>query len=1134
MAHMAHMAPNVDESMCKRVMKSYFEAHGVVRHQIESFDHFVDVLLHRIIRENSDVVVQHDGDTHTLRFGRVCVPKPTTRESNGFVRQVQGPAEAMARNLTYSSAVLVDVSYVVTDSDGRVRRNDVYREVVLCKIPIMVGCRYCYLSSRPADVSACIFDTGGFFVVNGLEKSVIAQQKLRTNATFVWPGRGPRRMLTAEVRSCHETKLRSTSTLCLHLMEGDGDRPPHVMVQLPFIEIMLPVTTLFVILGCADIGDMVQTCVGSISDPTDPVHRAAWEALTHDTLPESAQAALDDIGRRGTTEPTHERQQRYLAHIISNEVLPHMGLGGDAETRRTKVMYLGHMMHRLMLVYTGRRACDDRDHYKNKRLDATGHMMTLLMRQLFRGYLKGLQVQFSRAVTTPHRQVSIPKMVEARKITAGFKFAMSTGNWGVQARLSTSQSGVAQVLNRNSITAALADKRRVSLPANRDSKNSAIRHLHTSAWGVICPAESPEGASCGLIMNIAMLAHVRINSCTQEAVGSLLQSLAPETGFCPAHHVDAARLSVRVFHNGTLRGCVPSGRHEDMCRALRAARTQNHLPFDASVSYVADGDEVHIGTDAGCLCRPIIVMDKLSELHAIAARYSAPNALMWHELVNRGVVMYVDKDEEQELLIAASAWDAPSDATHCEVHPTAMFGVTANMIPFPHHNQAPRNTYQCAMGKQAIGVHASNHNTRFDAVALSLWYPQRPLVSTWIEDVLGTTQCPSGSNLIVAVMSYGGYNQEDSLIFNRGALERGMCRCTVTRTVRDELPASDMAFCRPPPECSGRRAASYTALGDDGVAPVGTKVSNGDVVIGRMRRADSKHKTEAQDFSTAVRCTEDAVVDRVLYSHNRDGMELRKVRIREERVPEVGDKFTSRAGQKGVCGAILPESDMPFTECGMRPDIIMNPHALPSRMTIGQLLEGLLSALGCHHGQIGDGSAFGSATVDTIGDALEAAGMDRHGQWTVYNGTTGEPMETTIYIAPTFYQSLKHQVRDKVHARAARGPVDPKTRQPTEGRRWDGGLRFGEMERDCLLGHGTSVLMRERLFTQSDPYTVWVCAKCGLLAEGASNGPRQRRAMCRRCDSADHVQRLPMPFATKLFMQELAAMNVVARIELEQ
>lgn len=1124
---------SADEAICKRVMKSYFEAHGFVRHQIESFDHFIDVLLHRIVTENSDIEVKTDDKTHTLQFGRVCVPKPTTRESTGFVRQVRGPAEAMARNLTYSSAVLVDVTHRITDMNGNVLQNDVYREVVLCKLPIMVGCRYCYLSSCAADMSSCIFDTGGYFVVNGLEKSIIAQQKLRTNATFVWPGRGPRRVLTAEVRSCHETKLRSTSTLCLHLIETDVDHPAHIIVQLPFIEVTLPITWLFTMLGCESIDEMVAACVGSISDATDAVYRAAWEALNYEPVAMTRQEVFDDVGKRGTTEPTYERQQRYLAHIMSNEVLPHMGLSDDPETTRTKVMYLGHMVHRLMLVYTGKRQCDDRDDYQNKRLDAPGQLMTLQMRQLFRAYLKGLQTQFSRAITTPHRQVNIPKLIEGRKITAGFKFAMSTGNWGVQARLSTSQSGVVQVLNRNSITAALADKRRVSLPANRDSKNSEIRHLHTSAWGIICPAESPEGASCGLVMNIAMMAHVRINSCTQSDVQSLLQSMATETDFRPAYHIDANGLSVRVFHNGTLRGFVPTHRRDNLCRALRRAREHNHLPFDTSISFVADGNEVHIGTDAGCLCRPVINIQRMDMLRRLVAKYRQPSAMLWHDLINHGVVMYVDKDEEREMRIAVSAWETAPGDTHCEVHPTAMFGITANMIPFPDHNQAPRNTYQCAMGKQAIGVHASNHNARFDAVALSLWYPQRPLVSTWVEDVLGTSHCPSGTNLIIAIMSYGGYNQEDSMIFNAGSLQRGLCRCSVARTVRDELPTTDMEFCRPAAECSGRRAASYEHLQDDGTVAVGTRVSNGDVVLGRVRRADAKQRTEAQDFSTVVRCTDEAEVDRVMYTYNKDGMELRKVRVREERIPEVGDKFTSRAGQKGVCGAVLPESDMPFTECGMRPDIIMNPHALPSRMTIGQLLEGLLSTLGCHYGRIGDGSAFGATTIEEIGDALEAVGMNRHGQWKMFNGTTGQPMDTTVYITPTFEQSLKHQVRDKVHARAARGPVDPKTRQPTEGRRWEGGLRFGEMERDCLLGHGTSVLMRERLFTQSDPYEVWVCASCGLLAEGPSNGRRQRGAMCRRCDSSDHVRRLPMPFATKLFMQELAAMNVVARLELK-
>ena len=501
----------------------------------------------------------------------------------------------------------------------------------------------------------------------------------------------------------------------------------------------------------------------------------------------------------------------------------------------------------------------------------------------------------------------------------------------------------------------------------------------------------------------------------------------------------------------------------------------------------------------------------------------------------RGIVTYVDKEEEAELLVAMRHTDCARPGaryTHLEVHPAGILGMSASMIPFPEHNQAPRNTYQCAMGKQSIGVYASNANTRFDTVGFGLWYPQRPLVGTWVDDVLGTKHIPSGTNIIVAVMAYGGFNQEDSLIFNKASLDRGMVRCTVSRTVRDEVGGEGYVFRKPGESCDARKAGCYGKLREDGSVPVGTKVSQGDVVIAKVKLADAKREdSREEDHSTTARCANEGVVDRVLYATNRDSQPLRKVRIRETRKPHEGDKFTSRHGQKGVIGAVYAAEDMPFTADGRQPDVIMNPHALPSRMTIGQLVEMLLATLCCHEGKIGDGTAFCQHSVHGLAARLQQAGLHPYANHVMFNGTTGERMEAEIFMAPVCMQSLKHMVDDKCHARA-RGPVDPKTRQPTEGRRQDGGLRFGEMERDCLVGHGTSALLRERLFTQSDPYRCHVCRACGLMAEGPSRGAgvRAQQAYCRNCDSSASVEEVPMPYATKLFLQEVMAMNVAPRL----
>ena len=1018
----------------------------------------------------------------------------------------------------------------------------IYREVVLCKIPIMVHSSYCYLAQRPGDMSSCIYDSGGYFIINGLEKTLIAQQKLRTNTSFVWPGRRPSRAkLVCEVRSCHERKMRSTSTLFLELIPDASGAPAHIAVQLPFLTRTVPLTSLFKMLGCGRIEDMVTVC----SEDDADIVRLAHFILRNDEQSIGGEVASGErlvewIGAEATTETAHEKQQRYVTHILGCELLPHMGLGNSAEVHRGKVMYLGHMVHRLLLVHLGRRSLDDRDHFANKRVDATGHLMSLLFRQLFRAHLKTMHSQLQRALEAPHKQLNIPKLALGRKITAGFKFAFATGNWGVQARMNTAQSGVAQVLNRNSIFSSLADKRRVALQAKRESKNPRIRQLHTSAWGVICPCESPEGASCGLIVNLAALAHVRIHACEQSTVHKIMLQLPAEMDFqevAPAQQPGAppGRSRARVMHNGYIHGTVAAASAAATCDELRRLRAGNVLPFDASVSMDADAAEIHLSTDAGCLCRPVFVASEIGRVVEAVRTCRERRAPLWPSLVIDGIIMYMDKEEEAHMRVAEDAHQALGGGyTHAEIHASAILGMGASMIPFANHNQAPRNTYQCAMGKQSIGCYASNALTRFDTFGYGLWYPQRPLVGTCMEDILGTKDIPAGTNAIVAIMCYGGYNQEDSLIYNMASLQRGMMRNTITRTMRDEVGGEGYAFGIPPEDCNNRRSENYAALRPDGTVPVGTRVRQGDAVIGKTRVSHSGAEGErCDDYSTVARCANEGTVDRVLSALNRDGQPLRKVRIRETRQPQEGDKFTSRHGQKGVIGARLAPEDMPFTADGMQPDVIMNPHAIPSRMTVGQLVEMLLATLCCATGHIGDGTSFGSIGVDDIARQLTELGLQPYGRHTMYNGTTGEPLEAEIFVAPVYLQSLKHMVDDKCHARKS-GPVDPKTRQPVEGRKGNGGLRIGEMERDCMVAHGASALLGERLFTQSDPFRCHACSKCGLFAEGpcAVQRVRARTPFCRHCDSSEHVREIAMPYATKLFMQEVMGLNVAPLMQL--
>ena len=434
----------------------------------------------------------------------------------------------------------------------------------------------------------------------------------------------------------------------------------------------------------------------------------------------------------------------------------------------------------------------------------------------------------------------------------------------------------------------------------------------------------------------------------------------------------------------------------------------------------------------------------------------------------------VRAQEEEAAMIAMEPIDLnsqySSSYTHCEVHPSMILGICASIIPFPDHNQSPRNTYQSAMGKQAMGIFASNFLTRMDTMASVLYYPQKPLVATRAMNYMKFKDLPAGNNAVVAIQAYTGYNQEDSLIMNHSSVDRGFFRSafyrcyvefedkvTVGGGVVKAIGAAVERFEKPSRANTGRlKQSSYDKIDDDGLVAPGTAVSGADILIGKTTSlpppppgvvSAQPARIDRVDSSIAMRAHETGIVDRVMLSTNRDGQRMTKVRVRSVRMPQVGDKFASRHGQKGTVGMLYRQEDMPFTRDGVTPDIIVNPHALPSRMTIGHLIEALLGKVVVFKGLEGDGTPFTSLTVERVSAMLHTLGFQRSGNELMFNGHTGRRLEQQIFLTPVYYQRLKHMVDDKIHSRA-RGPVTMLTRQPMEGRAREGGLRFGEMERD--------------------------------------------------------------------------------------
>lgn len=663
-----------------------------------------------------------------------------------------------------------------------------------------------------------------------------------------------------------------------------------------------------------------------------------------------------------------------------------------------------------------------------------------------------------------------------------------------------------------------------------------------------CPAETPEGQSIGVVKNISYMGHITIptnSSSLYEYVKPFLVSVNDTIS-------ENLYKKVKIFVNGCWLGITetPIELYNDM----KDKKYKGIINIYTSVIFDYKMLEIRICNDGGRLTRPVLkVKNNRAMIDRDIIDKLISKELSWNDLLtncklDESVIEYIDPEEQNLTMIAMKCKHGylqdvnhTFNYTHCEIHPSTIFGVLASCIPFPEHNQAPRNTYQCAMGKQAMGVYATNYDKRMDKTAYVLNYPSRPLVDTRLMNMIYLNRIPSGTQIHVAIMTHTGYNQEDSVLVNKGSLDRGLFLATIYHTEKDEdknIIRDEIIRCKPDPtKTKGIKFGNYDKLDTNGFIPENELVENRDVIIAKTipikeNRNDPTKTVKFEDQSKTFRTTEETYIDKNYTGRNGDGYNFAKVRVRTLRKPVLGDKFSSRHGQKGTCGNIIQECDMPFTKNGLRPDIIINPHAIPSRMTIAQLKETLLGKVLLELGMFGDGTSFGNLDIKTISSELLKLGYESYGNELMYNGLTGEQLETSIFIGPVFYQRLKHMVNDKQHSRSI-GPMVNLTRQPAEGRSRDGGFRIGEMERDVMIAHGASRFCRERLYDVSDKYSVNVCKKCGMIAafnEGNKKYNDFSIHLCKTCDNKTDFALVDIPYAYKLMAQELQTINVVPRI----
>ena len=1126
------------------LINTFFKKYGFVRHQLESFNSFITTLLPHIILESTEIRVTQDSEEHVVTLCNVSVQRPTTPDVDGSERDLE-PHMARLRGLTYAAAVLVDVVHDIFQ-DGKRKERRLFRETCLCRLPVMLGSLCCHTQHRESKLE-CRLDQGGYFIVNGCEKVVIAQEKLHHNAPYVFSVKQPSRFaLQCEIRSCHERKLRSTSSLYVYITNTKKGAIPEMVVTLPFVNMNVPVLALFRLLGVENRHDAMQVIVGDEEAKESPL---LISILDNDyTADMSVESLYEYIGKEGTREVTKEKRQRYLDHIISCEVLPHQGLSRTPEILRAKALYLGLMVRKLMKVYTGDLQCDDRDHFAAKRVDCAGTQFGLLFRQVFRNVHKSLALMIYRAAEGRKLQyTNVGNMVAGKKITQAFRYALASGNWGIlSTRGNTAQNGVAQQLTRMTIPATISLLRKVSTPVARETKNPKPRQLHPTAWGLMCPMDTPEGSACGLTKSLAAVTHIRVGTFSNSVCEQLdIIQQSSENVFsalsCPP---SVRREGTPVLVNGCLYHFV-KGSTQPLLDRLRYLRRMRSLPYDATIS--ENDGHIFVDTDAGCLMRPLLRVENIRLIPRLLRETSHEHLM--DTLFEHAVFEYMDKQEEANIRVALSPLKEPEggwqEYTHCELDASLIAGLCGGCIPFPDLNQSPRNTYQSAMMKQALGVYTLNHSIRMDTIAHTMVCPQKPIVTTRLDSLVGVSEAPAGVNAIVAIMCYTGQNQEDSVIVNQAALDRGIFRSVKLQTHRDEerqnggTDAERFEHAGKIVGIAGKRDANYDHLDESGIVAVGTHVKANDVIISKTvtttELGEGARRALKRDKSTELR-HDDGIVDAVLRVTNCDGTNMVKVRIRKTRTPIVGDKLSSRMGQKGVIGITLAQEDMPYTEDGIVPDIIVNPHAIPSRMTIGQLGECLLAILCTLTGERGDGTMFRDTSLEYLCEQLQKHGYDKYGRRKLHNGFTGESFESEIFMGPTYYQRLRHMAADKDHARG-RGPIHMLSRQPTEGRARDGGLRFGEMERDTLISHGSAEFLKDRLLDNSDPSILTVCGECGLPAQPAAEGThvRHKESFCRNCNRrGENIHDMQTPFTFRLLLQELQALNIAVRFEFEQ
>ena len=1146
----------------------------LTEHQTESYNDFIQYQVPRTISMFNPIHIcseqdlDKDVNKHRLEMFVSCenfnIHRAQIHEINGATKNMF-PQEARDRNFTYAGEMTIDLNIKFVVRSGPMLEqthtfNKVLSNIHIGKMPIMLKSSICILEQYkhiPNNVSGeCRMDSGGYFIVNGSEKTVIGQERAAENLVqcFNISKNNSKWSWSAEIKSVPDYKCISPKQLSLMIATKNNGFGNGLWMQIPRLKNPMPLFVVFRALGVISDEDICKKIVLDIDNEKNEVLMRCIQA----SIVESNKIITQDCAMKQiignimfTThagidkEKSITMKRNFALEVLNNDLFPH------CRTTEQKIYFLGYMTNCLLKCSLGLENVSDRDSYVNKRIDLTGTLLNNLFRNYFNKMVKDMQKQTVREINTGSwrstndyesiiNMTNIYKIVKPTTIENGIKRALATGDFGVK-QVNSNKVGVAQVLNRLTYISSLSHLRRVNTPIDKNGKLIPPRKLHSTSWGFLCPAETPEGGSVGVVKNLSYMSRITIPGNSNSLYDFVESYVVPIDKLSEKEKFN----KVKVFINGSWLGIVNNP--VELYQSLKQKKYKGIINIYTSIIFDIRRREIRVCNDSGRLVRPLLRVknNKLIITKDIIVKLQKKE-LSWEDLftdclIDESVLEYVDAAEQNMSMVAMEPIHLTKNEqfvykyTHCEIHPSTIFGILASCIPFPEHNQSPRNTYQCAMGKQAMGMYVTNYDNRMDKTAYVLTYPMRPLVETRVMNMIELNKIPSGCQVIVAIMTHTGYNQEDSILFNKGAIDRGLFQATIYHTEKDEdkkIHGDEEIRCKPDAsKTKGMKFGNYDKVNDAGVIPENSLVENRDIIISKVlpikeARNDHTKKIKYEDQSRIYRTTEETYIDKNYIERNGDGYNFCKVRLRTVRKPIIGDKFSSRHGQKGTIGNIIPECDMPFLPSGVKPDIIINPHAIPSRMTIAQLKETVLGKTLLELGLFGDGTSFGKFDIKDICKELQKVGYESNGNELLYNGLTGEQIETSIFVGPVFYQRLKHMVSDKHHSRSI-GPMVNLTRQPAEGRSKDGGLRFGEMERDCMCSHGASRFTKERLYDVSDAFKVNVCKRCGLIA---AYNDKMHIHYCKTCDNRSDFDYVELPYACKLMFQELISMNIAPRL----